>query len=129
MPKRQKTEMGIAHGPGKLTVTHQIDGMWKFLIINGQYIVVKISKKEWRHVFGDDLPSKRDYSEVEDSEPEPPDGMTWYLAPAGGMVDDDTPHFLLDAMARSGAASRAAVRPYPLGYLKVAIAAGFSAKT
>ena len=121
--------MGIAHGPGKLTVTHQIDGMWKFLIINGQYIVVKISKKEWQHVFGAAFPSNRDYSEDEDSEPEPPDGMTSYLAPAGGMVDDDTPHFLLDAMALSGAASRAAVLPYPLGDFKVAIAAGFSIKT
>ena len=120
-------KMGITEG--KLKVTHQIDGMWKFLIINGQYIVEKISKKEWKHVFGAAFPSNRDYSEDEDSEPEPPGGMTWYLAPAGGMVDDHTPHFLIDAMELSGAASRAAVRPYPLGYLKVAIDAECSAKT
>ena len=79
---------------------------------------MKLSREEWKHNFGA-WTSDEEYSEYEEAEPEAPRRSTWYLAEAGGMVDEDTPHLLLGPMLRSGAASRAAIQR-PLGYGKLA---------
>jgi hypothetical protein len=32
-----------------LKITKQINGIWKFLNFNSQYVVLKLSKEEWIH--------------------------------------------------------------------------------
>ena len=102
---------------GDLKVTHQINGTWKFCLLNGRYLAMKLSKGEWEDNFGA-WTSDEEYSENEEAEPEAPEGYRWYLAEAGGMVDEETPHLLLGPMLRSGAASRAAIQR-PLGDRKL----------
>ncbi len=110
MTKRQKTiENSVPQAPPEdtatlnLKITEQIDGIiigiGKFLVFNGQYVVLKLSKDAWMHQYGE-WTSRKDYDEDEDPEPgEHPEEKT-YLGPTGGMANEYEPVFLLQAMSR-----------------------------
>ena len=100
-----------------MKVAEHILGIWKFVLLNSQYLVLKLQVDVlWSTVTENGCSNKVLH---EEPEPEPPNEMKWYLQGAGGMDNENLSRLSFVAMLKSRAASRAAVLGR-LGHLTVA---------